>query len=95
MTKNKNIIIGIIIGVLCSIIGLVITLLLLGQGSTLNESLDIAFNRGIFTKLMILGALVNLATFFFFIYKDNNDRAQGVLIATIGVAIFTAIMRFI
>ena len=92
MTKNKNIIIGIVTGLVCSFVGFIIVLLLLGQGSSLNESIDIAFNRGV---LMIIGALLNIAAFFLFINKDHNDRAQGVLIATIGVAIATAILRFL
>jgi len=95
LTKNKNIIIGIVTGLLCSFVGFIIVLLLLGQGSSLNESIDIAFNRGVFIKLMIIGALLNIAAFFLFINKDHNDRAQGVLIATIGVAIATAILRFL
>ena len=93
--KNKNLIIGIATGLSCSIAGLILALLFLGKGNSLNESLEIAFNRGVFIKLMIIGALLNLAAFFLFIHKDHNDHAQGVLIATIIVAIMTLIMRII
>ena len=72
MTKNKNIIIGIVTGLLCSLVGFIIVLLLLGQGSSLNESIDIAFNRGVFIKLMIIVALLNIYAFFFIIKKENN-----------------------
>lgn len=93
--KNKNTIIGIITGLICSIVGLVLVLLFFGKGNSLNDSLQIALNQGVFAKLMSMGAILNLGAFFLFINKNQDHRAQGVLIATVLVAITTLIIRFI
>lgn len=66
-----------------------------GNGSSLNDSLQIALNRGVFTKLMSMGAILNLAAFFLFIQMNQDSKAKGVLIATVIVAISTLIIRFI
>ena len=46
------------------------------------------------TKLMSIGALLNLGAFFLFLKKNQDKRAQGVLIATILVFIATMIIKF-
>ena len=93
--KNKNVIIGIVIGLVCSIVGLLLVLLFFGQGNSLSDSLHIALSQGVFTKLMSMGAILNLAAFFLFIQTDQDSRAKGVLIATVIVAITTLIIKFI
>jgi len=93
--KNKDIIIGIVIGLLCSIVGLVLVLFFFGKGNSLNDSLQVAISQDVFTKLMSMGAILNLAAFFLFIKKNQDAQAQGVLIATVIVAITTLIIRFI
>ncbi|MFD2917502.1 hypothetical protein [Psychroserpens luteus] len=93
--KNKELIIGIVIGLITSAVGLLLTLLFFGKGNSLNDSLQIALNRGVFTKLVSMGAMLNLAAFFLFLKKNQDTRAQGVLIATVIVAIITLIIRFI
>lgn len=92
--KNKPTIIGIIIGLLASIIGLTITLLIFGKGHSIVDSLDIAISNGVFTKLMSIGAILNILAFFIFIQRNEDAKAKGVLIATIIVAIITVIIRF-
>jgi hypothetical protein len=93
--KNKNTIIGIVTGVICSIVGLVLVLLFFGKGNSLNDSLQIALNQGVFAKLMSMGAILNLGAFFLFLKQEQDSRAQGVLVATVVVAITTLIIRFI
>jgi hypothetical protein len=93
--KNKNTIIGIVTGLICSIVGLVLVLLFFGKGNSLNDSLQIALNQGVFAKLMSMGAILNLGAFFLFLKQEQDSRAQGVLVATIVVAITTLIIRFI
>ncbi|MFT4782033.1 MAG: hypothetical protein ACJAZK_000227 [Psychroserpens sp.] len=93
--KNKNTIIGIVTGLICSIVGLVLVLLFFGKGNSLNDSLQIALNQGVFAKLMSMGAILNLGAFFLFLKQEQDSRAQGVLVATVVVAITTLIIRFI
>jgi len=92
--KNKEIIIGIIIGLIASAIGLTLSLLFFGNGDSINDSLSIALAQGVFTKLVSIGALLNLGAFFLFINTNKESRAKGVLIATIIVALITIIIRF-
>ena len=93
--KNRPTAIGFIIGLLASIIGLTLTLLIFGKGHSLIDSLDIAISNGVFTKLMSIGAILNILAFFIFIQRNEDAKAKGVLIATILVAITTVIIRFV
>lgn len=93
--KNKDIIFGLIIGVITSIVGLSLALLFFGTGHSIIDSLHIAINQGVFTKLMSMGAILNLAAFFLFLQRHEDQRAKGVLIATILVALITVIIRFV
>ncbi|WP_456437046.1 hypothetical protein [Psychroserpens sp.] len=92
--NNKEVIIGIIIGLLASAIGLILSLLFFGNGKSISDSLNIALAQGVFTKLVSIGALLNLGAFFLFINTDKESRAKGVLIATVIVALITIIIRF-
>ncbi|MGC1473567.1 MAG: hypothetical protein WA775_13320 [Psychroserpens sp.] len=93
--KNKDIIIGIVVGVLASAIGLIITLLIFGKESSIVDSLDTAIRGGVLTKLVSMGAILNLGAFFLFLNQQKDSRAKGVLIATIFVALLTLIVRFV
>ncbi|WP_460217881.1 hypothetical protein [Psychroserpens sp. MEBiC05023] len=93
--KHKELIIGILIGLMASAIGLLLTLLIFGKGNSMSDSLDIAINNGVLTKLVSMGAILNLGAFFLFLKLSKDLRARGVLIATIIVAIITIIVRFV
>lgn len=89
---KKEIFIGFFIGLVANVIGLLIASLLLGNedvGSTIRQSLE----EGIFGKLVTIGAILNLVTFFMFIKKKQDYRARGVLLATILVAISTFLLN--
>jgi len=92
--NNKEVIIGIIIGLIASAVGLTLSLLFFGTGESINDSLNIALAQGVFTKLISIGALLNLGAFFLFINTDKESRAKGVLIATVIVALITIIIKF-
>lgn len=93
--KNKDLITGMIIGLLANIIGLILATIILGGSIDFIESLRIANVRGNLTKLVSLGAVLNLIAFFIFIRKRQDNKAKGVLIVTIFVAIFTFAFKFI
>jgi hypothetical protein len=92
--KNKDTIIGIVIGLIACAIGLTFSLLIFGTGDSIGDSLEIALAQGVFTKLVSIGALLNLGAFFLFLNTNKESRAKGVLIATIIVALITIIIRF-
>ncbi|WP_299338657.1 hypothetical protein [uncultured Psychroserpens sp.] len=92
--KNKDLIIGLVVGILASALGLFIVLLIFGKGNSIADSLEVSINSGVFTKLMSMGAILNLGAFFLFIKRNEDRKAKGVLIATIIVAVLTIIVRF-
>jgi hypothetical protein len=89
---NKDIIIGIIAGILSTIIGSVLYLSLF-TSYNLIESFNQIIRFNSITKLINLGALLNLATFYLFLYKDQEQRAKGVLIITIILAFVFLIQK--
>ena len=90
--SKKDIIFGITTGLISNIIGVIFTVIFLFQEISIsnifriiNESIDNSF----ITKLISLGAIVNLIAFFIFLKFNYVERARGVLIATFLVAILT------
>lgn len=92
---KKEVIIGFIIGLIANIIGLFLSVQLFGGGDGFLETIRQAVSNDFFTKLVSLGAVLNLVVFFIFILKKQDYRARGVLLATIFVAVFTFIFKFI
>ena len=90
--SKKDIIFGITTGLISNIIGVIFTVIFIFQEISIsnifriiNESIDNNF----ITKLISLGAIVNLIAFFIFLKFNYVERARGVLIATFLVAILT------
>ena len=90
--SKKDIIFGISTGLISNIIGVIFTVIFLFQEISIsnifriiNESIDNNF----ITKLISLGAIVNLIAFFIFLKFNYVERARGVLIVTFLVAILT------
>lgn len=92
---KKEIFIGFIIGLIANAIGLYFAALVFGNGADLFTVLGSASSEGILGKLISLGAILNLATFFIFIKKKQDYRARGVLLATVIIAISTFVFKFI
>lgn len=90
---NKELIIGILVGILANGIGLIATATILGQGDDFTTVIKAAANEGFLGKLISLGAILNLIAFFIFIKKRQDYRARGVLIATVFIAIFTFLFK--
>lgn len=86
---KKDIIIGFLIGVLVSIIG--ITLFSVFIGINLNLPFEQTLNQGLSTKLLgkraSIGALLNLPVFYYFLNKRKDKIAQGILMSLLIVAL--------
>ena len=89
--NRKNQLIGFIIGILANAIGILAYILIFSIALTLQD----AYYRGYLGKLIMLGALLDLAVFFFFINRYENERARGVLIASAVLTIIILILQFI
>ena len=55
--------------------------------------LNAAINENFIGKLISLGAVMNLICFFYFLKINNDNKAAGVLSATVIVAIFTFLIK--
>ena len=91
--NRKNQLIGFIIGILANAIGILAYILIFSKNS-IALTLQDAYYRGYLGKLIMLGALLNLAVFFFFINRYENERARGVLIASCVLAFIILLLQF-
>lgn len=92
--SKKNILIGFGVGLIATVFGLVFAIQIFGTSDDWGVVLEEAVTEGFLTKLMSIGALLNLGAFFLFIKKNQDQKAKGVLIATILVLISTMIIKF-
>ncbi|TXE07266.1 hypothetical protein FUA26_13695 [Seonamhaeicola algicola] len=90
---KKDIIIGMLVGLIANSIGLLAAATLLGNGDDFTNVIKAAANEGFLGKLISLGAVLNLIAFFIFIKKRQDYRARGVLLITVFIAVFTFIFK--
>lgn len=90
---KKELVIGILVGLVANAIGLFITAQFLGSGDDFTAVLKAAYTEGFLGKLISLGAVLNLIAFFVFIKKRQDYRARGVLLITVFIAVFTFVIK--
>ena len=87
--RKKEILIGFIIGLLVSTIGVVLFTLFVGI--KLNLTSDQIIEQGLSTRMIgkraSMGALLNLPVFYFFLRKRKDNIAQGILMSLLIVAL--------
>ena len=93
MNNKKEVLVGVIYGVISSLIGLIIAILILSENSSIIESLKNSYYENFLGKLISLGAILNVIVFFVFIKKNQDQRAKGILLSTIFLAILTLILN--
>ncbi|WP_430906477.1 hypothetical protein [Maribacter sp. 2-571] len=86
MNHKKEIVIGILVGLIANTIG---TLLYIALFSELGiaETFAAAIEQDHLGSLLALGAILNLVAFFAFLRIKRDQRAKGVLIATLLTAL--------
>jgi len=90
---KKNIFIGILVGIIANAIGLILTATLLGNGDDFTTVIKAAAEEGFLGKLISLGAILNLFSFFIFLKRKEDYRARGVLLATVLIAVITFLFK--
>ncbi len=93
MNKKKEIVKGVLFALLSSLSGFVLAILFLSENDSIVESLKNSYYENFLGKLISLGAILNVLVFFVFIKKNQDQRAKGVLLFTIFLAIFTLILN--
>ncbi len=90
---KKDVIIGLLVGLIANAIGLFLAATILGNGDDFVTVITAATREGFLGKLVSLGAILNLVAFFVFLKKKQDYRARGVLLITVFVAIFTFVFK--
>jgi len=93
LSNKKEVLLGVIYGIISSLIGLILAILILSENSSIIESLKNSYYENFLGKLISLGAILNVIVFFVFIKKNQDQRAKGVLLLTIFLAILTLILN--
>ncbi|TLP82762.1 hypothetical protein [Maribacter sp. ACAM166] len=86
MNTKKEILIGLIVGIIANTIGTLVYILLFSKFS-ISETYAAAVAQDHVGSLLALGAILNLIAFFGFLKIKRDNRAKGVLMATILTAI--------
>ena len=94
MNNKKELLVGVLSGIISSFAGLILVTLSFDGNSSIIEILQNAYYENFLGKLISLGAILNLLVFFVFIKKKQDQRAKGVLLLTIFLAIFTLILNY-
>lgn len=81
----KDTLIGLVVGFIATAMGTYFYITFFSEYGV-RDSLRLAASNNLLGKLISLGAILNLLAFFVFIKKQQNNRARGVLFATIIVA---------
>ncbi|SFN38033.1 hypothetical protein SAMN04487989_10145 [Bizionia echini] len=92
---KKEVFIGLLVGLIANAIGVYLAAMALGNHQDIILALKNASAEGFLGKLVSLGAILNLITFFIFIKKKQDYRARGVLLATVIIAVSTFLFKFI
>lgn len=86
MNTKKELLIGFMVGVIANAIGTLLYILLFSEFG-ITETFEVAADQGYLGSLLALGALLNLLAFFLFLRIRRDQRAKGVLIATLLTAL--------
>lgn len=82
MNIKKELIIGFLVGIIANTIGTLAYIILFSDLS-ISETYKAAVAQGHVGSLLALGAILNLIAFFGFLKIKRDNRAKGVLIATL------------
>ena len=90
--NKKEVLFGLFSGLLANFLGMIISIIVLFQetnSSNIFKIINDSFLDNSISKLISLGAILNLIMFFIFLKYDFEERAKGVLLATFMIAILT------
>lgn len=83
---KKELLIGLVVGIIANTVGTLLYILIFSDLG-IQETFQAAIQQGHLGSLLALGAILNLVAFFLFLRMRRDNRAKGVLIATILTAL--------
>ena len=92
-TVKKNILIGVLVSLFATFGGIFFYLEYISKYG-FYETIDLIKDGDLYGKVLSLAAIPNLFVFFIFIKKKQDNRAKGVLLATILIALTTLVLKF-
>ncbi|QOD60350.1 hypothetical protein H9I45_13520 [Polaribacter haliotis] len=92
-TVKKDILIGVLVSLFATFGGIFLYLEYFSRYN-FNETLQMIREGNLYGKVLSLAAIPNLFVFFVFIKKKQDNKAKGVLIATILIALTTLVLKF-
>ena len=93
-TITKEVLIGVAVAIFVTAAGVFLYLEYFSRYG-FEETLQLIKEGSLYGKVIALAAIPNLLVFFVYIKKKQDYRARGVLIATILIALFTAVLKFV
>jgi Na+-driven multidrug efflux pump len=93
-TVKKEILIGVLVSLFATFAGAFLYVEYFSKYS-FSETLKLIESGDLYGKILSIAAIPNLFVFFIFIKKKQDNRAKGVLITTITIALITLILKFI
>ena len=94
MNRRKEILIGIVVGLIANAVGTLLYILLFVDMS-ISETFNAAVEQGTIGSILALGAILNLVAFFGFLKIRRDERARGVLIATLFTALLILLFKLL
>ncbi len=91
MKDKKDLIIGILLGIIGAIVGCFIFLEFFTNFDFMDGVTEMK-KRGILNKVITLGAILNLIIFFILLQKNKDVMAKGVVLAMFIITIITLVM---
>lgn len=86
MNNRKELLIGFAVGIIANTVGTLLYIILFSDMG-IQETIEAAKEQGHMGSLLALGAILNLVAFFGFLKIRRDQRARGVLIATLLTAL--------
>ena len=93
MNTKKEIITGFIVGIIANTVGTLLYILLFSDFGIV-ETYNAAVDQEHVGSLLALGAILNLVAFFGFLKIGRDQRARGVLLATLITALAILYYKF-
>jgi heme/copper-type cytochrome/quinol oxidase subunit 4 len=93
-TVKKDLLIGFLVSLFATAVGCFLYIEYFSKFS-FNETLQLIGDGDLYGKILSIAAIPNLFVFFIYIKKKQDNRAKGVLMATIFVALITLILKFV
>jgi len=91
---KKDILIGFLVAIFATSAGFFLYLEYASPYS-FNEAFALVMKGDLIAKVLTLAAIPNLFVFFVFLKKKQDNKAKGVLLATILTAFLTLILQFL